>query len=238
MGILVKHGQDQFVSIRKNACDLLEEVSLLLERPTPDIPQITQNITQSISSLETLQFRAFYEKEHNRCDLPDCLPERFTLIKEIHEHFLSIFNMESTLEEKGIKKRFYRRASLMIAVLSTHVGRITFDRDQGALDRFAKHCDKEVLSMEVPWSSLGVDFGDSELGGMIDGLVSRWEKINLQIDGCECIQCTRRRPYVELTGEELEAMKRPLPDDWELHAGFIGKCTCSLSSKEEKEEES
>lgn len=81
--------------------------------------------------------------------------------------------MQSDLQQVGIKKRMISRFVLMIAVLSTHVGRITLDKAEEGLDRLAKHCDNEVLAFDTPWSPLGVDF-EGELGGEIDGLVDKW----------------------------------------------------------------
>lgn len=202
---MLKHGREKFNSIRKRAYESLEEISSLLDESNPNIPQAVQSLNETLSSLETLQHHATYEEEYRRCNVPTCFPERCKLIRETLQHFILILGMESDLQQVGIKKRMISRFVLMIAVLSTHVGRITLDKAEEGLDRLAKHCDNEVLAFDMPWSPLGVDF-EGELGGEIDGLVDKWGKLNLAFDGCECLQCLRRgpKPDLELDIEEDE----------------------------------
>ncbi|KAJ5085499.1 hypothetical protein N7532_010270 [Penicillium argentinense] len=176
------YGQRMFEAHRYDAYKELENISVELGEQQDSYEVLADRLSKCCADIDKIEERAKLEKENGQADVSSCFHKRCELLKLLINAVSIILRLTPVMKS---------RAELMTGALSSQVGRLTLQAHTDRSDLAARHMDNECFMLNLSWNSLSGE-QSSKIQRSQQVLAENWHKLNMPVEGCDCLQCTKR----------------------------------------------
>lgn len=169
-----------FEEDRESFVESIRSKSLRIDRKAETPTAVAEWLANRLHEFDLIKRFGELEKSEGR-KVPPCFPARCDLLEEMHR-------LSQTLTDKP---KLTSLASLMLEMLSSHVGRLSLD-GYSNVDWYAENMERQIRRNEFDWKRKHLD--DDQVTSVLRRVPQFWKRLNQPIRNCYCRQRMNRRP--------------------------------------------
>lgn len=170
-----------FEEDRENFVKSIQSKSRRIDRGAATHTEIAEWLANRLHEFDLIKRFGELEKNEGR-KVPPCFPIRCDLLKG---------EMRRLSHALAAKPKRTSLASLVMEMLSLHVGRLSLD-GYSDVDLYAEEMERKIQERELDWKKRHLE--DDRVTSVLRRVPGVWKRFNEPVRNCYCRQCMNRRP--------------------------------------------